>query len=250
MLWRWIRWLILALALLVATVLAGLYAMQDRMLYPGAQAIEPFGALSIPQPGVTLHGWIVHPDAQDALIVFGGNGMSLSRFSSRLAMCSPRAIYLLPYRGYEGQAGSPREIAMVADGLALMTEAQAKHAHVAILGISLGTGIATQVAAASRPDHLVLVTPYDSMVAVAADQFFGLPLGWLMHDHYESAAAAARIGDVPVHVLQATHDEVIPAARTEALVRALPKSPVQWDKVNAGHNTILRTDAFCEALRF
>jgi len=234
----------------VAALLAWLYFMQDRMLYPGADAVEPFGALTVPRGDMSLRGWVVHPEATDALVVFGGNGMSLSAFAPRLAGCSDRAIYLLPYRGYEGQAGAPRERTMVGDGIALVAEAQSKHAHVGILGISLGTGIATQVAAAQHPDRLVLVTPYDSMVAVAADQFHGVPLGWLMHDRYESGRAAARLGDLPVHVLQALHDEVIPASSTERLVGDLPRPPVQWDKVDAGHNTILRSDAFCRALRF
>lgn len=250
MIWRLLRWFLLAVVLIVAGLLAWLYVMQDRMLYPGADAVEPFGELRIARGDIGLRGWIVHPQATDALVVFGGNGMSLSAFAPRLAACSDRAIYLVPYRGYEGQAGAPRERTMVADGIALVGEAQAKHARVAILGISLGTGIATQVAVSTRPDRLVLVTPYDSMVAVAADRFHGAPLGWLMHDRYESGKAAARLRDVPVHVLQALNDEVIPASSTERLVRDLPVPPVKWDKVMAGHNTILRSDAFCEALRF
>jgi pimeloyl-ACP methyl ester carboxylesterase len=245
-----VRWMIVIVLALIAAPFVFLYVMQDRLLYPGAQAVDAFGNLMITRPDVTLRGWVLHPDANDALIVFGGNGMSLSRFATRLGRCSDRAIYLMPYRGYEGQAGASREHDMVGDGIALMDEAQKKHANVAILGISLGTGIATQVAAARHPQRLVLVTPYDSMANVGSDTFGGLSLGWLMHDHYDSAAAAARLDTVPVYVLQASKDEVIGSARTEALVRSLPQPPVRWDHVATGHNTILRTDEFCEALRF
>lgn len=237
-------------ALLMGAGLAWLYTMQDALLYPGADAVRPFGDLRVQRPDAALRGWVVHADASDALVVFGGNGMSLSRFAPRLGSCSSRAIYLLPYRGYEGQAGTPREQTMVEDGIALVTEAAKTHAHVAILGISLGTGIATQVAAAHHPERLVLVTPYDSMVAVGSAKFYGLPLGWMMHDHYESAEAAARLNDVPVYLLQAAHDEVIPAARTEALARALPQLPAGWENVDAGHNSILASEEFCRLLSF
>lgn len=245
-----VRWLIAIVVVLIAAPFVFLYVMQDRLLYPGAQAVDTFGNLMIARPDVTLRGWVLHPDADDALIVFGGNGMSLSGFATRLGECSDRAIYLMPYRGYEGQAGAPRERDMVDDGIALMDEAQKKHANVALLGISLGTGIATQVAAARHPQRLVLVTPYDNMGDVGSDKFGGLPLGWLMRDQYDSGAAAARLDTVPVYILQASKDEVIGSARTEALVRALPQPPVRWDHVAAGHNTILRTDEFCQALRF
>jgi len=245
-----VKWMIAIIVVLIVAPFVFLYFVQDRLLYPGAQAVDTFGNLMITRPDVTLRGWVLHPDADDALIVFGGNGMSLSRFATRLGECSDRAIYLMPYRGYEGQAGAPRERDMVADGIALMDEAGKKHANVAILGISLGTGIAIEVAAAKHPQRLVLVTPYDNMAKVGSDTFGGLPLAWLMRDKYDSGAAATRLGTVPVYILQAAKDEVIGSGRTEALVRLLPQPPVRWDHVAAGHNTILRTDEFCHALRF
>ncbi|MET0935154.1 MAG: hypothetical protein ABWX83_04145 [Luteibacter sp.] len=245
-----IRWIIGITLLLVAAPFVALYFMQDKLLYPGADAVDRFGTLSVSRPDVNLRGWILHPEASDAIVVFGGNGMSLSRFAPHLADCTARAVYLLPYRGYEGQEGTPREKDMVADGIALMAEAVKHHPHVAIVGISIGTGIATQVAAAYRPDRLVLVTPYDTMAHVGSDTFNGLPLGWLMHDRFDSAEAAARLGSVPVYILQATKDKVIGAARTEALVHALPQPPVSWERVPTGHNGMLRTREFCDALRF
>lgn len=244
-----VRWIIAIVIVLIVAPFVFLYLMQDRLLYPGAEATETFGDLTVARPDLMLRGWVLHPEASDALVVFGGNGMSLSRFASRLGQCSGRAIYLLPYRGYEGQAGTPRERDLVSDGIALVDEATKKHTHVAIVGISLGSGIATQVAAEKHPQRLVLVTPYDSITNVGSETF-GIPLGWLLRDHYESGPAAARLGAVPVYVLQAANDQVIGSARTEALVRLLPRPPVRWDRIAAGHNSILRTDEFCQALRF
>ena len=244
-----VKWIIAIVVVLIAAPFVFLYLFQDRLLYPGAAAVDAFGDLTITRPDLTLHGWVLHPDADDALVVFGGNGMSLSGFASRLGQCSDRAIYLLPYRGYEGQAGAPRERDLIGDGMALVDEVAKKHTNVAIVGISLGSGIATEVAAQKHPQRLLLVTPYDSITNVGSEAF-GIPLGWLVRDHYDAAAAAARLGSLPVYVLQAINDQVISSARTEALVRSLPRPPVRWDRVQAGHNSILRTDEFCRALRF
>lgn len=244
-----VRWIIAIVVVLIVAPFVFLYLFQDRLLYPGADAVDAFGNLTITRPDVTLRGWVLHPEAEDALVVFGGNGMSLSGFASRLGKCSDRAVYLLPYRGYEGQAGTPREHDLIGDGVALVNEVAKKHARVAIVGISLGSGIAVEVAAQKAPERLLLVTPYDSITNVGSEAF-GIPLGWLVRDHYDTQEAAARLGAVPVYVLQATNDQVISSARTEALVRSLPRAPVRWDHVVAGHNSILRTDEFCRALRF
>ncbi|QWT18763.1 lysophospholipase [Bacillus sp. NP157] len=249
---RTTRWILLLLAFLALTAIfagASLYAMQDQLLYPGAQATRPFGDLRVQRADGVMRGWILHPEAGDALVVFGGNGMSLSRYAPRLEQCTTRAVYLMPYRGYEGQMGRPRERDFVADGIALVDEIKKTHARVGILGISIGTGVATQVAAARKPDMLWLVTPYDKMTRVADDNMHGLPVSLIMHDHFDSDVAAQKLGGVPVIVLQANHDEVIPAGRTEALVRALPQPPVAWLHVDAGHNTILSADALCASLR-
>lgn len=244
-----VRWIVAIVLVLIAAPFVFLYLFQDRLLYPGAKAVDAFGDLTITRPDLTLRGWVVHPDADDALVVFGGNGMSLSGFASHLAECTDRAIYLVPYRGYEGQAGSPRERDLIGDGMALVDEAAKKHSNVAIVGISLGSGIATKVAAEKHPQRLLLVTPYDSITNVGSETF-GIPLGWLLRDHYDTSEAVARLGTVPVYVLQAANDQVIGSARTEALVKSLPRPPVRWDHVKAGHNSILRTDEFCQALRF
>ncbi|UPG95299.1 alpha/beta hydrolase [Luteibacter aegosomatissinici] len=248
---RMTRWVLLLIAFVVLTAIAAtvsLYAMQDRLLYPGADATQPLGNLQVSRPDIVMRGWILHPEAEDALVVFGGNGMSLSRYAPRLEACTKRAIYLMPYRGYEGQAGKPGERAFVADGIALVDEVRKTHARVGILGISIGTGVATQVALARKPDMLWLVTPYDTMTRVANDNMHGLPVGLIMRDPFDSEAAARQLTGVPIIVLQANHDEIVPAARTEALVRALPQPPVEWVHVDAGHNTILSSPEMCRAL--
>lgn len=240
---------LLAVLVLAGIFLGSLRLAEDHLVYPAPPPSAPWGSLVVQRPDITLHGWIVHPEADDAWVVFGGNGLALSPVGDQWRDCTTRAIYLMPYRGYEGQAGSPSEKALVDDGIALVMQVQKTHRHVGIIGISLGTGVATQVAVRAHPDKLLLVTPYDRLDRVAQDHFWFLPVRWIMKNTYDSAGAAAQLSGVPVAILQADQDEVIPAARTQALVAALPQKPMIWWHVPASHNGVWDRPELCSFVR-
>lgn len=93
--------------------------------------------------------------------------------------------------------------------------------------------------ASRRPvSKLVLVTAYDSLVNVAKAHIRWLPVGLLLRDRYDSASLAQKVKS-PVLVVIAGQDEIIPRARSEALVAAFPPGTVQV-KVVPGtmHNTL------------
>jgi pimeloyl-ACP methyl ester carboxylesterase len=248
-------WVGRLLAFLLTAVLGGgifigiLRQAESSLLYPAPAATEPWGSLTVQRPDVALHGWLLRPDAVDAWVVFGGNALPLGPVGRAWTGCTGRALYLLPYRGYEGQAGHPREAVLVADGVALVRQAQGAHRHVGIIGVSLGTGIAIQVAVQTHPDRVLLVTPYDRLDLVGQEYLPQLPVRWLMRDVYDSASAAARLGKTPVAFLQADQDEVISAARTRALASALPNPPSPWWHVPTTHNGVWSQPALCEFVR-
>ena len=188
--------------------------------------------------GVRLRGWVVNPGREKALLYFGGNGERVEDSRETLAQWFPdRTIYLLPYRGYAASEGKPSEAALISDAQALFDQVARTQTHIAIVGRSLGSGVATQLAASRPAERLVLVTPFDSMVRVAAGYFPWLPVSALMRDRYESWRYVNDI-HCPVLVIQAENDEVIPAARTRALVQAFKRPPLLQVVADAGHNDI------------
>jgi uncharacterized protein len=243
--------MIFTLILLVIGIIliALLRQFTNRLIYPAPPASRPWGDLVLKRPDVTLRGWITNPGASDAWIVFGGNGLALPPVADAWRDCTDRAMYLMPYRGYEGQAGQPSEKALVADGVALVQMAQKTHRRVGIIGISLGTGVATQVAVQVHPDKLLLITPYDRLDLVAHDHFPYLPTSWLMRDNYDSASAAKQLNGIPVALLQADNDEIIFAARTRALADALPTAPTTWRHVPTTHNGVWDSPELCRFIR-
>jgi uncharacterized protein len=95
-----------------------------------------------------------------------------------------RSLYAMNYRGYGGSSGKPSETGLIADALVLFDRVHADHPHIVVIGRSLGSGIAVHIASVRPIERLVLVTPYDSLLKIAASQFRYFPLSWLMLDFF------------------------------------------------------------------
>jgi uncharacterized protein len=186
----------------------------------------------------------------NALIYFGGNAEDVSHSLPSLSAAFPDyAVYLLNYRGYGGSSGKPSEAALFADALTLFDRVHADHPNVVVVGRSLGSGVAVHLASLRPVARLVLVTPYDSIQALAASQFPYVPVRWLLLDKFESWKYAERV-TVPTLVIAAEYDEVIPRKNTEALYRRF-RTGVASFKVIAGtsHNTISESPEYIPLLQ-
>jgi pimeloyl-ACP methyl ester carboxylesterase len=91
---------------------------------------------------------------------------------------------------------------------------------VVLVGISIGSGVAAGLAARRAVDGLILVTPFDSLEAVAHERFPWLPVPLLIR-HKLPSADFLRNSRVPVAIVAAQHDGVVPPARTAALAAAV-----------------------------
>jgi fermentation-respiration switch protein FrsA (DUF1100 family) len=159
-------------------------------------------------------------EGKRAIVYFGGNAEDVSQTVPDLAVAFPdRAIYALHYRGYGGSAGSPSESAIVADAIALFDLVQAKHDDITVIGRSLGSGAAVQVAGARPATGLVLVTPYDSLADVGAVHYPMFPVRWLTLDPFDSARVAPTL-TLPTTIIAAARDPIVPMANTRRLEAA------------------------------
>jgi pimeloyl-ACP methyl ester carboxylesterase len=175
----------------------------------------------------------------NALIYFGGNAEDVSLDMPSFSVAFPNyAIYLLHYPGYGGSSGSPSEQAIFADALALFDRVHAEHQNIVVVGRSLGSGVAIYVASLRPVARLVLVTPYDSLQDVAAQNYPYLPVRWLLRDKFESWRYAPQVV-APTRIIVAEQDEVIPRASTDRLRTRFKNGIVSYVVVaGAGHNTI------------
>ena len=87
-----------------------------------------------------------------------------------------------------------------------------------VVGRSLGSGVAAYLASKRPVSRLVLVTPFDSVLEVAARSFWFVPVRWLLRDKFESTEYTPAI-TAPTTIIAAEHDVEIPRPHTEALLR-------------------------------
>lgn len=177
-------------------------------------------------------------DGPRALIYFGGNAEDISRTMPSLEAAFPaHAIYALHYRGYGGSSGEPSEAALFADALTLFDTVKSQHPNVEMIGRSLGSGIAIYVASLRPIERVVLVTPFDSLLELAAAQYPFVPVSLILQDKFESGRYAPRI-TAPTLIVAAEQDEIVPRETTMRLHSHF-QNGVAWIKIiSGGHNTI------------
>jgi pimeloyl-ACP methyl ester carboxylesterase len=230
----------------------GLFLGQRSFIYypPPVAAYTAPVTSSLAVPGAVLRISERPLAGKSALIYLGGNAEDVSASLPTLARAYPgHALYLMHYRGYAGSTGEPSEQALVDDAVLLFDRVVAAHPDVEVVGRSLGSGVALQLASRRPVKKLVLVTPYDSIADLTAEQFPVFPVRWLLKDKYESWRYALQLR-TPTLVLAAGQDEVIPAWSTQRLLsRFQPGVASTRILPEAGHNTISESPAYVPALR-
>ena len=93
---------------------------------------------------------------------------------------------MVHYRGYGGSTGNPSEKGLRHDALAIYRHLKKNHVDILVIGRSLGTSLAIDVAAEFEPKGVLLITPFDSIEAVAQRVVPFLPIRMLLRDPYLS----------------------------------------------------------------
>jgi pimeloyl-ACP methyl ester carboxylesterase len=229
-----------------------LYAFQRSFLYfPQARtAIPGTTLLKLSNGNTELNVTaFLHPNS-DAVIYFGGNAEDVSRSINGLINAFPnRSIYALHYRGYGGSGGNPSEKYLVQDGILLFDKAKNSHSNITVIGRSLGSGVAIQVASQRKMARLVLITPYDSIQNIATRQFPIFPVHLLLKDKFESLRFSESI-TVKTLIIAAENDEVIPMQSTKTLLASFSQQKPQFVVIpNTTHNTIADSPDYIRLLR-
>ena len=231
-------------ALLAALIYVGLcllmFAAQRRLLFHPTEASAE-AVQRLPRPGGGDILYAAHPrPGERAVLYLAGNSEDPGPVVRLLARAFPEhAVYGLHYRGYGGSAGEPSEDALREDAAAWFAHLQRQHPRITLIGRSLGTGVAVRLAAAQLIERLVLVTPYDSIAAVAARHYPWLPARWLVRDRFEAWKDAPRVR-APTLLLLAEHDTVTPPDHGLALYRHFQPGVAQLRTLaGTDHNSVV-----------
>lgn len=240
------------------TIAVGVYAglcviffiFQRSFIYMPTPATPTHAAaFTLEVPGATVRVSTRPHHGPKALLFFGGNAEDVAYTVPELAEVFPdRAVYAMHYRGYSGSSGRLSEAALRSDARALFTLVHARHPDVIVVGRSLGSSLAIQLAAGEPVSRLVLITPFESILAIAKRTAPFLPMSLLLHDRYESWRYAPHV-NCPTLLIAASHDKLVPLANTQRLIAGFSPGVATLRVIEGtDHNSVSGEAEFWEAL--
>lgn len=195
-------------------------------------------------------GWYAGTNRREKarrVIIFHGNGgQAIDRDHYVRGFQGPRAdeaweVYILEYPGYGSRAGKPSEGAFIQaarEGVEYLLK-ETPGGPLYVVGTSLGSGVASQVAAA-YPDSIpaiLLITPFTNIEDVGATSVPRFLVRLLLRDRYDNEKALSRYAG-RVGVLLAGADHVVPTELGRRLYEGYEGEKRLWVQPGAGHNTL------------
>lgn len=192
--------------------------------------------------GETIHGWFV-PAATNALgtlLFCHGNAGNIWNRIDALWLFHDMGlnVCIFDYRGYGRSTGAPSEEGTYRDAAAVwqyLTQTKSLEARrIAVLGESLGGGVAAWLAEQERPGALILESSFTSLPDMASRLYPFLPVRWLCRIQYNTLERLPRLG-CPVLVAHSRQDELVPFSQGRRLYAAA-REPKEFFEMKGSHN--------------
>lgn len=232
--WKLALSVLAAVCAIYLCAMAWLYGNQRGLIYPAPGGGSSRG--SAPEAGshavhlTTVDGLDLQAIYRPArsgwptILFFHGNGDSLagSQEATRFLAAQGYGLLLPEYRGYGSNSGSPSEEGLYRDARAALQWLAGQGVmpeRTIVIGNSLGSGVATEIAAAYRVGALVLVSGFTSLTDVVQAQVPFVPARWLLLDRYDNLRKMPRVS-CPILILHGEADTLVPAQHGKALAQA------------------------------
>ena len=244
--------IVVGVTAIIVTILI-IWWRQERITFqPPAPPYDDAGSTTrVPitcADGVEFFGYLLGDRTDTGLLIaFHGNAdlaVWQIDWARDLSDRSGWRVLLVEYRGYAGNPGVPSYLAVQSDARAALVHARESLGvpleRIAYFGHSLGSGIATELAAEATPAALILQSPFTSardMARIIVARPIALVWNMVSRVHYDSESHVARL-DCPVHVAHGDRDIIVPT-RMGRRVHAAAKTKGQLLIVaGAGHNDV------------
>jgi dienelactone hydrolase len=249
-------------AALYSAVIAALYFAQTWLLFPATlvagQIPLPASAqrLEVGAPGgdsligVRIPALTGTAEDRPLVLGFGGNAWNADTMALYLHGLVPDCdVVTFHYRGYRPSTGRPSADALLSDALLIFDHLQQILApeRVVTVGFSIGSGPAAYLAQQRTLAGLILVTPFDSLQALARDLYWWAPVGLLLR-HRMPVIDFVRGAPTPTALITASEDRIVPAGRSAPLRGAI-RNLVLDRTIPAGHNDLYDQRSFADAFR-
>ena len=250
---------LLALAALYGAVLALLAWKQEALLFfperlPSEHRFDVSTDVQeawVEAPGARLHALHLRLQQPRGLVFFlHGNAGSLDSWFVDLDFYRRAGydLFMIDYRGYGKSSGRiTSEAQLLADVRAAWQQVAPRYAGLrrVIVGRSLGTGPAAILAAEVQPELTILVSPYLSLQALAAEHYPWVPGAILRYPLRTDQALPHLRGEVLL--VHGERDALIAPSHSERLQALRPGT--RFVRIaGAAHNDLQAVPAYREAL--
>jgi len=206
--------------------------------------------------GTKLHGWYAAHDDPLAVVLYAhGNAGNITHridVLERLHHDLHCTVLLFDYRGYGKSEGKPSEAGVLQDGRAardwLAERAGVARQDLVLMGRSLGTSVAVDLAAEAGARGLVLYSGFPSLRDVAAYHYPWLPVRWVMRTRLDCIGKIQNYHG-PLLQAHAEQDEVITVELGRQLFEAAPMQQKTWFTLGASSHNDPPPAAFYKAVR-
>jgi len=241
--------ILLTLVIAAAALFSFVYFNQEKLIFHPERLPKdhrflfpvPFEEVVVDSGGVGIHTLLFPKENSEGVVLFfHGNAGSLHSWGGVYADFAsiPYDLWIMDYRGFGKSEGKlSGEADLMADAQALFDAAQQRYAgkEVVLYGRSIGTGVASALAAKHPPKMLILETPYYNFPDLVAQLAPWAPAPLLryrlMNDEH------IRNQPFPVHLIHGDRDELIPVSSSKRLAELGPH--IQFHQINgAQHNNI------------
>lgn len=185
------------------SLVAAAYIFQAHIQYwPYTQRAETPAAFGLPEmkevyfkseDGLDLLAWYVPPARKDGkiVVIFHGNCCTLAyrAVKAKSFFSKGYGVFLVEYRGYGGNPGTPGEEYFYKDARAAaswLDKQGYNNGRIVAYGNSLGSGVAVQFALDTGAKFLILEAPFTSAVDVAEFLYPYIPVQFILRDKYDN----------------------------------------------------------------
>jgi pimeloyl-ACP methyl ester carboxylesterase len=259
-----LRFILTVAAVAYLSVLAFMYLQQRSLQYFPSRAGTPPEALGLAgvseqrvktPDGETIVLWRAQArPGMPTILFFHGNGGEISGRASRMAFYQAQGFgaLFLSYRGYGASTGSVSEQGFITDALTaydVLVRDGIPPQKIAVVGESLGTGVAVQLAAQKPVGAVALEAPFTAAVDVAAGLYWYIPVRWLMKDQYLSRDHIAQVR-VPLLIQHGDADRVIPVGQGRKLFEMAHEPKELVILAREGHDAIGSPQVWAREVEF
>lgn len=181
--------------------------------------------------GARIHGWFIpapedsaHHRAGVTVLMLHGNAGNISHRMEKLDILRRLGadVLIIDYRGYGESQGRPDEAGTYRDAEAAYRHLVSRGIDartIVLLGESLGSAVASFLAAEHEVGGLVLEEAFTSVPDVAQEMFPFLPVRGLVRNRYDTLGRIDRVA-APVLILHSRGDEFFPFQHGERIAAA------------------------------